>query len=139
MNMSRVARFSVSIEPELLEKFNSMLEEKGYANRSEAVRDLIREKIVEEKWKKGGNVIGSLTLVYDHEVRGVADKLTDLQHVYSENVVSSMHVHLSERSCMEILVIKGDAAVVKKISEELLSSRGVKHGKLVVTSIAEEL
>lgn len=139
MNMSRVVRFSVSLEPELLEKFNRMLREKGYASRSEAVRDLIREKIVEEKWKKGGSVVGSLTLVYDHEVRGVADKLTDLQHLYSNNLVSSMHVHLSERSCMEILVIKGDASVVKKISEELLSSRGVKHGKLVVTSSAEEL
>jgi CopG family nickel-responsive transcriptional regulator len=137
--MGGVSRFSVSLEPELLKKFNRILEEKGYTSRSEAVRDLIREKIVEEKWKKGGEVVGSLTLVYDHDVRGVADKLTDLQHTHPTNVVSSMHVHLSGRSCMEILVIKGRVAEIRKISQELLSSRGVKHGKLVVTSIAEEL
>ena len=137
--MGGVVRFSISVEPELLEKFNKILKEKGYGSRSEAIRDLIREKIVEEKWEKGGEVVGSLTLVYDHDVRGVADKLTDLQHTHPTNVVSSMHVHLSGRSCMEILVIRGKAADIRKISEELLSSRGVKHGKLVVTSIAEEL
>jgi CopG family nickel-responsive transcriptional regulator len=137
--MGKVARFCVSIEPALLEKFDGIIEGKGYNNRSEAVRDLIRERIVEEAWKGGGEVVGSLTLVYDHEVRGIADKLTDLQHSHPLNIISSMHVHLGESSCMEILVIKGDAGVVRKISEELLSSRGVKHGKLVMTTTGEEL
>ncbi len=137
--MGKVARFSVSLDPALLEKFDGIIEEKGYTTRSEAVRDLIRAKLVEEEWKDEGEVVGSLTLVYDHDVRGIADKLTDLQHSHRLNVVSSMHVHLSEHSCMEILVIKGNARAVRRISEELLSSRGVKHGKLVMTTIGEEL
>ena len=137
--MSKVARFSVSIEPTLLDKFDGIIEGKGYNNRSEAVRDLIRERMVEEEWKGEGMVVGSLTLVYDHDVRGIADKLTDLQHSHPTNIISSMHVHLSEYSCMEILVIKGNVGIVRKISEELLSSRGVKHGKLVMTTTGEEL
>jgi CopG family nickel-responsive transcriptional regulator len=137
--MGKVARFSISIEPGLLKKFDGIIEGKGYSNRSEAVRDLIRKRIVEEEWRGEGEVVGSLTLLYDHEVRGIADKLTDLQHGHPLNVISSMHVHLSERSCMEILVIKGNAGMVRKISEELLSSRGVKHGKLVMTTKGEEL
>jgi CopG family nickel-responsive transcriptional regulator len=137
--MGGVSRFSISLKTELLEKFNRLLKEKGYGSRSEAIRDLIREKLVEERWRKGGEVVGSLTLVYDHETRGVADKLTDLQHHHAENMVSSMHVHLTERSCMEVLVLRGNAEAVKKIAEELLSSRGVKHGKLVVTCLPEEL
>ncbi len=137
--MGKVSRFSISLEPELLEKFNKIIKEKGYGSRSEAIRDLIRDKIVEEKWERGEEVVASLTLVYDHDVRGVTDKLTDLQHHYAGHMVSSMHVHLSGRSCMEVLVLRGRAEVVKKISEELLSSKGVKHGSLVITGLAEEL
>ena len=137
--MGRVCRFSISLEPELLEKFDRLIQEKGYGSRSEAIRDLIREKLVEERWREGGEVVGSLTLVYDHETRGVADKLTDLQHHHSKKMVSSMHIHLTERSCMEVLVLRGSAEAVKKISQELLSSRGVKHGRLVVTCLPEEL
>jgi len=137
--MGKVARFCVSIEPALLKKFDGIIKEKGYNSRSEAVRDLIRERIVEEEWKGEGEVVGSLTLVYDHEVRGVADKLTDLQHSHPLNIISSMHIHLGASTCMEILVIKGNAGVVRRISEELLSSRGVTHGKLVMTTMGEGL
>jgi CopG family nickel-responsive transcriptional regulator len=124
----------------LLEQFDKILEEKGYTNRSEGIRDLIRNFIVTSQWEKEeGEAIGSLTLLYDHDVRGVSDKLTELQHTYHTNILSSMHVHLDKHNCLEVLVIRGKAKEIKKISDTLLASRGVKHGKLVMTSTGREL
>lgn len=138
--MEKVERFSISISPKLLKKFDAILKEKGYTNRSEGIRDLIRDYIVASEWeKKEGEVVGSLTLVYDHDVRGVSDKLTDLQHNYPAQVLSGMHVHLDEHNCLEVLVIRGKAGEVKKISDQLISSRGVKHGKLVMTAAGKEM
>lgn len=138
--MENVIRFGISLNPELLKKFDEIIKEKGYANRSEAIRDLIRDFIVAEEWKKpGGEVVGALTLLYDHEVRGVVDRLTDLQHRYHANVLSSMHVHLDEHNCMELLVIRGIAEDIKRIADYLISSRGVKHGKLVMSAAGKEL
>ena len=138
--MRKLVRFGVSMSPTLFEKFNNIIREKGYANRSEAIRDLIRDLIVQEEWKESEReAIASLTIVYNHAVRGVNDKLTDLQHHYHDNIISSMHVHLDEHNCMEVLVIKGKTKQIKKISDILISSRGVKHGKLVMTSLAKNL
>jgi CopG family nickel-responsive transcriptional regulator len=124
----------------LLEQFDKILEEKGYTNRSEGIRDLIRNFIVTSQWEKEeGEAIGSLTLLYDHDVRGVSDKLMELQHTYHTNILSSMHVHLDKHNCLEVLVIRGKAKEIKKISDTLLASRGVKHGKLVMTSTGREL
>jgi CopG family nickel-responsive transcriptional regulator len=133
-------RFSTTIDPKLLKKFDEILRDKGYTNRSEGIRDLIRNFVVQHEWKKEkGEVIGSLTLLYEHDVRGVTDKLTELQHSYRANVLSSMHVHLDERNCLEVLIIKGNPMDVKKISNTLIASRGVKHGELTMSSTGKEL
>lgn len=125
------------MNPKLLKKFDSVMRERGYTNRSEAIRDLMRDAIVSSEWERGGNVVGALTLVYDHDVRGVADKLTDLQHKYHANVISGMHIHLDEHNCMELLVLRGPAKEVREAADSLISARGVKHGKLVASTIGK--
>lgn len=136
--MSSAKRFGVSISSKLLEKFDEKIEEKMYTNRSEAIRDLIRKYLVEEKWKKSDEeIVGSLTLIYNHDVSGIADKLTDLQHGANAQVLSSMHLHLDKHNCMEIIAIKGRAEEVKETSDKLISRKGVKHGELVMTSSDE--
>ena len=138
--MEKVVRFSTTIAPKLLEQFDKILEEKGYANRSEGIRDLIRDFLVEREWEeKKGEAVGSLTLLYDHDVRGVSDKLVELQHSHHANILSSMHVHLDEHNCLEVLVIKGKANEIQHISDGLIAARGVKHGKLVMSSTGKEL
>jgi CopG family nickel-responsive transcriptional regulator len=127
------------LSSELLAKFDKVIGEKNYMNRSEAIRDLIRDFLVGEEWEKGKEVVGSLTLLYDHEVRGVDERLTDIQHSHHAHIISSMHVHLDERNCIEVLVIRGIAEEVKKIADSLISARGVKHGKLVMTSTGREI
>jgi CopG family nickel-responsive transcriptional regulator len=123
-----------------MDRFDSCLEEKGYANRSEGIRDLIRNFIVSDEWDKAqGESVGSLTLLYDHDIRGVTDKLTELQHHHHAHVLSSMHVHLDEHNCLEVLVMKGNAAEIKELADSLISARGVKHGKLVMTATGEGL
>ncbi|MEE8168067.1 MAG: nickel-responsive transcriptional regulator NikR [Candidatus Hydrothermarchaeales archaeon] len=137
--MHKVVRFGVSLDRDLLEKFDALIEERGYANRSEAIRDLIRNSLVTREWEAGeGEVVGSLTLIYHHG-SGVSDKLTDLQHQHAGSVVSGMHVHLDEENCAEILVLRGMAKKIKEISDSLISSRGVKHGKLVMTTTGKEV
>lgn len=138
--METIVRFSTTIAPGLLERFDEILAEKGYANRSEGIRDLIRDFIVASEWERGeGEAVGSLTLLYDHDVRGVSDKLIELQHSHHTNILSSMHVHLDEHNCLEVLVIRGNAGEISKISDALIASRGVKHGKLVMSSSGKEL
>lgn len=138
--METIVRFSTTIAPELLERFDKILAEKGYANRSEGIRDLVRDFIVASEWERGeGEAVGSLTLLYDHDVRGVSDKLIELQHSHHTNILSSMHVHLDEHNCLEVLVIRGNAGEISKISDALIASRGVKHGKLVMSSSGKEL
>jgi CopG family nickel-responsive transcriptional regulator len=121
-----------------LEQFDKILEERGYANRSEGIRDLIRNFIVASEWEREeGEAVGSLTLLYDHDVRGVSDKLVELQHTHHTNILSSMHVHLDEHNCLEVLIIRGQAKEIRNISDALIASRGVKHGKLTMTSTGE--
>ncbi len=135
----KAERFGISIPKKLLDRFDNYIKGRGYSNRSEAIRDLMREYLVAIEWEGSGEVVGSLTLVYDHEVRGVADKLTHLQHEYPGNIVSSMHIHLDERNCMELLVIRGSAKDVQKIADSLISSRGVKQGKLAASTIGKNI
>ncbi len=139
MKKIKVSRFGVSIPRDLLKRFDGLIEKKGYDKRSEAIRDLIRNYIVEEEWNEGGRVVGTLTIVYDHDVRGITDNLTGLQHSFHGSIISSMHVHMDEHNCMELLVIDGSAEDVKKISDRLIASRGVKHGRLVMTTKGDKL
>jgi len=133
--MGQLSRIGVAIDSELLAKFDELIRERGYTNRSEAFRDLIRDDLVEENWEKpSGLVVGTVTLVYDHHVRQLGDKLTAIQHDHHEQVLSTMHVHLDHDNCLEVLVVKGRAAAVRKIASALTSAKGVKHGHLTITT-----
>jgi len=133
--MPLLARFGVSIEAALLEKFDRLLAKKGYADRSEALRDLIRESLVKEQWTLGTlEAVGTVTLVYSHEVRELAEKLTDRQHAHYRQIVSTLHVHLDPHHCLEVLVLRGKAKDLKAIADRLIGTRGVKHGTFSATS-----
>jgi len=134
-------RFGVSISQSLLGKFDTLIDEKGYTNRSEAIRDLIRDKLVESSWEeKDGTreAIGSVTIVYDHHTREIGDKLTDIAHDHHNLIISTMHVHLSHDSCLEVIITKGPGGEIRRFADTLISTRGVKHGKLVITGLVEE-
>jgi CopG family nickel-responsive transcriptional regulator len=135
MTMAGITRFGVSLEETLLEQFDRLIHRKGYTNRSEALRDLIRESLVREQWDLGtAETVGTLTLVYNHEVRELADKLTDLQHEYYRTIVSTLHVHLDPHHCLEVLVLRGQANELKTIADRLIGTRGVKHGTFSATA-----
>ncbi|HIP89030.1 MAG TPA: nickel-responsive transcriptional regulator NikR [Thermococcus paralvinellae] len=136
----RIVRFGVSIPQDLLTKFDRIIEEKGYTNRSEAIRDLIRDFIVRHEWEAGDEeVAGTITIVYNHDEAEVIKELLNLQHDYIDEIVSSLHVHMDEHNCLEVVVVKGKASRIKKIAERLISLKGVKHGKLVMTTTGKEL
>ncbi len=133
--MGEVTRFGVSLDEKLLRQFDRLIVRKGYANRSEALRDLIRESLVRDQWEIGTeNAVGTITLVYDHDTRDLADKLTDLQHAHYESIVSTLHVHLDPHHCLEVLVLRGPARTLKEIADRLIGTRGVKHGTFSATA-----
>src|ERR1041385_2302046 len=132
--MSELSRIGVAIDSDLLEKFDALIASRGYTNRSEAFRDLIRDELVEKTWEHPeSNVVGTVTLVYNHHGRLLNEKLTDLQHSHFHNVLSTLHVHLDHDNCLEVLVVKGKASMVKKIADALISTKGVKNGRLTIT------
>jgi CopG family nickel-responsive transcriptional regulator len=140
MKKELVTRFSISLQPTLLEQLDEMSEEKGYANRSLAIADMIRGQLVEHRQKHGNEEIaGTITLVYDHHKQHVQAALTDIQHDHHAEIISTLHVHLDHHNCLEVLVMRGRASLVKKIADELISAKGVKHGKLTVTTTGKEL
>lgn len=133
--MSQVVRFGVSLEAELLKKFDGLIKKIGYANRSEAIRDLIRNRLVEEEWKnENTEAVAILGLVYDHHRRELQETLTEIQHEHLSVIVSSVHVHLDEHNCLEVIVLRGKAGFIKKTAQALLATRNVKHGKLILTT-----
>lgn len=137
---NRIQRFGVSIEPELLKKFDALIEHKGYSNRSEAIRDLIRDYLVEAAWQNTkGLAVGTVTLVYNHHQHELADKLTELQHHYHDQIISVLHVHLDAHNCLEVLVVKGLRESILEIADRLGSIKGVKHCKFVITTTGEDL
>jgi len=138
--MGETVRFGISIDETLLENFDKLIEQKGHMNRSEAIRDLIRASLVELKWEAGEEeTVGTVTLVYNHHVRDLSDKLTEHQHTHHDQIISALHVHLDAHNCLEVLVVRGKAREVKQIADELIGVKGVKHGKLVMTTTGEEL
>jgi CopG family nickel-responsive transcriptional regulator len=137
--MSEIKRFGVSIEEKLLESFDRLIEQKRYMTRSEAIRDLIRASLVELQMENGDEeMIGTVTLVFNHHVRDLSDKLTEQQHAHSDKIISALHVHLDAHNCLEVLVVRGTSREVKQIADELIGVKGVKHGKLVMTSTVDE-
>jgi len=138
--MTAISRFGVSIDTKLLGSFDELISKKGYTNRSEAIRDLIRERLVENEWQEGNqDTVGAITLVYSHEQRELHDKLTELQHQKYHFIVSNLHVHLDEHNCLEVLVVKGKSKGIKKIADLLIGTRGVKHGQLTMTTRGKNL
>lgn len=133
-------RFSVSINRELLEKFDRAIKERKYRNRSKAIRDLIREFLIEREWERAeGEVMGALTLLYNHEMGNVTERLLKIQHERCGNIISTMHIHIDRHNCMEIIAIRGLPQEVREIADSLISCRGVKHGKLVMSSLGKEI
>ena len=138
--MAEVTRFGVSTDERLLEKFDALIAEKGYVNRSEAVRDLIRNALVEEQWTAGeSEAVGTVTLVYDHHSTDLSDKLTEHQHSHHEEIVSTLHIHLDSHHCLEVIVLRGVAREIQRIADSLVSTKGVKHGRFVATTTGDGL
>jgi CopG family nickel-responsive transcriptional regulator len=140
--MSDLSRFSISTEDDLLQNFDQLIARQGYGNRSEAFRDLMRDALIKSKIEDSpqtGEVLGTLTLVYDHHASDLSDKMNDLQHRYYNLVVSVLHVHVNHDDCMEVIVLRGEIGQVRSVSESLLTLRGVKHGKLFVTLPAQQI
>jgi CopG family nickel-responsive transcriptional regulator len=138
--MGQLSRIGVAIDSELLEKFDSMIAQRGYTNRSEAFRDIIRGELVEKAWESPESpVVGTVTLVYDHHVRLLNEKLTSLQHDFHHSILSTLHVHLDHDHCLEVLVVRGKAGEVQKVADTIISTKGVKHGRLTITSSGAEL
>jgi CopG family nickel-responsive transcriptional regulator len=135
--MTDLARFGISIDPRLLESFDQLITTKGYVNRSEAIRDMIRNALVEDQIERADTTatVGTVTLVYDHHTRDLSDKLTEHQHSHHDAIVSALHVHLDAHHCLEVVVVRGTAAQIKRLADELIGTKGVKHGKLVLTSV----
>jgi CopG family nickel-responsive transcriptional regulator len=130
-----VERFGVSIEKRLLRQFDAFIGRKNYRNRSEALRDLMRAALVEEEWEtRGGEVVGMITLLYDHHTRLLQSKLTEIQHDHHLQIISSMHVHLDHHNCLEVMIVRGGAGEIRSLASRLISIKGVKHGKVVAAS-----
>lgn len=130
-------RFSVAMPEKLLMDFDQLVARRGIAkNRSEVVRDLVREALIEEECESAGaEVMGSLTIVYDHHATDLQDKLHTIQHQYLQNVVTSTHVHIDESFCLEVIILRGESTLVQDISDIILGTKGVKNGKLVLTTV----
>ncbi len=138
--MGKLLRFGVSLEATLLEKFDPFIIKLGYKSRSEAIRDLIRERLVAEEWKTAREpAMGVLSLVYSHEVRELSKKLTDIQHHHLGIILSTTHIHMDEHNCLEVVILKGPGKKIQEIAGLLLSAKGVKHGKLITTTTGRQL
>ncbi len=138
--MDKLKRFGISMEDNLLKQFDNFISQRGYTNRSEAVRDLIREKLVEESvHQTKGDVFGALVFIYDHHKRELEKTLTNLQHDNFQNIISTTHVHIDHDHCLEVILLRGKASLVKNIAEKIISLNGVKHGKLTLTSAIKKL
>jgi len=138
--MGELSRIGVAIDSDLLKKFDDLIARRSYTNRSEAFRDLIREALIEKTAERPDSiVVGTVTLVYDHHVRQLAERLTDMQHESYHNVLSTLHVHLDHDHCLEVLVLRGKASLVQKIADALISTKGVKHGRLTITTTGASL
>jgi CopG family nickel-responsive transcriptional regulator len=138
--MSGLSRIGVAIDSDLLERFDRLIAQRKYTNRSEAFRDLIRDELVEENWQSPDRmVVGTVTLVYDHHVRLLSEKLTDIQHDYHRLILSTMHLHLDHDHCLEVLAVRGKSGEVRKVADALISTKGVKHGRLTITSTGTDL
>ena len=130
----KITRFGVSIEPNLLQKFDKMIKKEAYTNRSEAIRDLVRKNLITEKSKDpNAKAIGTFTMIYDHHTGNLTSKLLDLQHDYHSKILSTTHIHVDHHNCLEVLVLKGKIGSIQKLADNIKALKGIKHGELVIT------
>jgi CopG family nickel-responsive transcriptional regulator len=137
--MKKLVRFGVSLDHHLLEDFDRVISRKNYTNRSEALRDLIRDTLVGQEWDENRETVGTITIVYDHHVHALTEKLTDIQHRHHQLVLSAMHVHLDDHHCLEVLVVRGRGREIRKVADTLIGTKGVKHGKFTMTTSGKGL
>ena len=137
--MSKLFRFGVSLEKELLDKFDHLIREKNYTNRSEALRDLIRQELVKKQWQKGKEIAGAISIIYDHHKREIMNKVTDIQHDFQKLIISTQHIHLDHSNCLEIIAVRGNPKEAQKLTDNLKSIKGVKHATLSMSSTGKEI
>jgi CopG family nickel-responsive transcriptional regulator len=137
--MSDLARLSFSLDASLEGKLGQLVERHGYANRSEFIRDMIRERLVADQWEENDEAVGTITLVYDHHARGLHERLTDLQHEHHDCVLATTHVHLDHHRCVEVVLCHGAAGTLREIADRLQQQRGVLHGTLSMSSTGRDL
>ncbi|WP_027371073.1 nickel-responsive transcriptional regulator NikR [Desulfovermiculus halophilus] len=138
--MGETIRFGVSLDSDLLERFDKICEERCYQTRSEAIRDLIRKELVQKEWEdQNQEVTGTLTLVYNHHQSDLAQKMTEIQHQALDIIITSLHVHIDAHNCMEVLVLRGPVKDVRSVARRLTSTRGIKHGKLSLSTTGKDL
>jgi len=137
--MSELVRLSFSIEESLVGRLDQLMGDAGYRNRSEFIRDMIRERIVRTEWGSNQEVVGTVTLVYDHHVRGLTQKLTDFQHRFQGSILANTHVHLDHRTCVEAILVRGEAETIREVVGLLQQQKGVLHASLSLASLGEKL
>jgi CopG family transcriptional regulator, nickel-responsive regulator len=137
--MKKLVRFGVSLDHHLLDDFDRLISQKNYTNRSEALRDLIRDTLVSRDWDENKETVGTITIVYNHHIHDLTEKLTDIQHRHHQLVLSAMHVHLDHHHCLEVLVVRGRGRDIRKVADTLIGTKGVKHGKLTMTTTGQRL
>jgi len=138
--MSKLIRFGVSLSSDLLKQFDKLIDRRGYKNRSEAIRDLIREELVSEEWKEGSKeTVGVFSLVYDHHRSDLSQVINNIQHNNLNIIRSSTHVHIDHKNCLEVIILKGKSGEIRKLTDLLASTKGIKHGKLIMTSTGSDL
>jgi CopG family nickel-responsive transcriptional regulator len=139
MSKHPLVRFGVSIPETLCRQFDTHIKNKQYTNRSEAIRDLIRKELIQNEIIHDKEVVGVLNILYNHHYQELNEKLTHVQHQYSEIVLSSMHIHLDHNNCIEVILMKGNSQKIRRIAEKLIAIKGVKHGNLNLTSTGKSL
>ncbi len=137
--MSKVFRFGISLEKDLLDKFDQLIRNRNYSNRSEAFRDLIRHELVKKEWQEGYEVAGAVNLIYDHHKRELLNKITEIQHQFQKLIISTQHIHLDHNNCLEIIAVRGNPKEVQKLSDTLTSVKGVKHGTLSMSTTGKNI
>jgi len=137
--VAQLVRFGVSLGKGLLDRFDRLIKDKNYTCRSEALRDLIRRELVEKQWREGKEIAGAITLIYDHHKRKLVNKLTDIQHGFSNIIISSQHIHLDHNNCLEIIAVKASPLQAQVLADNLRSVKGVKHGTLSMSTTGKDM
>lgn len=137
--MSKIFRFGISLDKDLLDNFDRLIREKKYTNRSEAFRDLIRQELIKKEWQKGKEIAGAITLIYNHHKRELLNKLTNIQHDFQKLIISTQHIHLDHNNCLEIIVVKGNPKEAQKLTDTLKAVKGVKHSGLNMSTTGKQI